>query len=237
MLDALEQKIKRVNLTKDHLLEDIASNIYLLSLSKSRIGQVNGLCVYDLGDYTLGKPMRITSLCSKSGSEIINIERTSKLSGKIHTKGIMILTSIIKSFTSMKKIKGLSISVCFEQSYNEVDGDSSMSAELTAVISSISKVPIKQNLAITGSLNQLGDIQPVGGINEKIEGFYSVAKKLRKHNDCHVIIPHQNIQNLMLSKEIQDAVNKKWLKIWPTKKYSEVFHIATGISLSTLKIP
>jgi lon-related putative ATP-dependent protease len=235
--DALEQKTRRVNLTEDHLLEEIASNTYLLSLSNSRVGQVNGLCVYDLGDYILGKPIRITSLCSESKNEIIDIERTSKLSGKIHTKGVLILTSIIKSFISKKKTKGLSISICFEQSYGEVDGDSSMCAELTAVISSINKVPIKQNLAITGSLNQLGDIQPVGGINEKIEGFYNVAKKLRKQNDCHVIIPQQNIQNLMLSKEVRDAVDKKWLKIWPTKKYSEVFHIATGVSLSTLEFP
>ncbi|MBI2603288.1 MAG: AAA family ATPase [Deltaproteobacteria bacterium] len=228
---ALEQQFFRVNLFERHLMDLIRTRDLMISIDGRRIGQVNGLTVYDMGDYSFGRICRITCTTSISDNGIFNIDRASKLSGKIHDKGMFILTGYISALLARHESLGVSASLCFEQSYDMIDGDSASASELTAIISALAKIPVRQNVAITGSLNQLGDIQPVGGINEKIEGFYKTCKLLGKGRSYHVIIPFQNRENLMLHKEARQAISQGFLKVYLVHHFWEVFDIATGIPL------
>lgn len=233
---ALEEKFYRVNLYERHLMEMIHAKDIMVSIEGKRIGQVNGLSVYDLGDYSFGRVCRITCTVSISDNGIFNIDRASKLSGKIHDKGMYILTGFLTALLARQQILGVSASLCFEQSYDMIDGDSATASELIAVISALAEIPVKQNLAITGSLNQLGDIQPVGGVNEKIEGFYRTCKALGKGASYKVIIPIQNKTNLMLDKETRRAIAKGVLKIYPVRYFWEAFEIATGVKFGAKSI-
>lgn len=228
---ALEQKSHRVNLYEGHILDMIAKKEIMVSLDGQQIGQVNGLSVYDLSDHTFGKVGRITCTISVSDRGVFNIERASKLSGNIHDKGIYILTGFLTAVLARQKSLGISASLCFEQSYGMIDGDSATTAELTAIFSALSGVPISQNYSITGSLNQMGEIQPVGGINEKIEGFYKICKLLGKGKSYGILIPHQNCANLMLNRETRRAVSEGYLRIYPIKYFWEAFELVTSVPL------
>ncbi|MBP6218278.1 MAG: AAA family ATPase [Oligoflexales bacterium] len=227
---AVEEKIQRRDLLERYLMEIVVKQDIIVSLSGAKVGIVNGLSVYSMSDYSFGKISRLTCTVSGNDRGILNIERASKLSGNIHDKGVFILSGFLNSLLAKHKPFGYSASLCFEQSYGPIDGDSATSAELTALVSALSGIPILQNLAITGSLNQVGEVQPVGGINEKIEGFYKTCLLIGKEKHYSVIIPHQNKNQLMLNRETREAVRSGHLRIYPTKHFWEVFELATGVS-------
>jgi predicted ATP-dependent protease len=204
----------------------------LLTLDGTMIGQVNGLAVYDLGDYSFGKVSRITCTVSSSADGIINIERNAKLSGRIHDKGISILSGYLTALLAREHHLGIAASVCFEQSYGMIDGDSASITEATAIISALAKLPVRQNLAMTGSLNQFGEVQPIGGVNEKVEGFWRTVEILGKKSGKYtVLIPKQNVANLMLQKAARKAVEEGHLEVIPVGTMAEVFELATGVPL------
>lgn len=225
---AIEEKIYRSNLIEEKIRELIARGDILVEVEGEAVGQVNGLSVYDLGDFSFGKPVRITANVYTGKEGLINIEREAELSGKLHTKGLLILKGWLGEKFAHDKPLSLSASVTFEQSYATVDGDSASSTELYAIISALSGVPIKQGIAVTGSVNQKGETQPIGGVNEKIEGFFAVCKIKGLTGEQGVIIPEQNKDNLMLKPEIIEAVKKKRFHIWAVKNIDEGIEILTG---------
>ena len=177
------------------------------------VGQVNGLSVYDMGDYSFGKPSRITAKTSMGRSGIINIEREADLSGKTHDKGVLILGGYLRDKFAQNKPLTMSASICFEQSYGGIDGDSASSTEIYAVLSSLSNLPLRQDVAVTGSVNQKGEIQPIGGVNQKIEGFFDVCRAQGLTGTQAVMIPHQNVGDLMLRKDVLEAVEENKFRI------------------------
>jgi len=232
--EALDQKFYRLNLVEENLLQMISNEDLLLSVEGSRIGQINGLTVYDLGDISFGKAARISVTTSMTDSGIINIERSSRLSGKIHDKGIMILSGFLNGILARKRSMGITASVAFEQSYSYVDGDSASCAELIAILSAMSGVPVKQNFAITGSINQYGEIQPIGGANEKIEGFFKACRLLgglKGNKKYGVVIPYQNCASLMLHRDVRNAVKDGILTIYPVRHVWEAFQFMTDHEL------
>ena len=235
--EALEQKFYRVNLIEEHMFEMVRHEEVLLTLDEAVIGQVNGLAVYDLGDYSFGKVSRITCAVSSSADGIINIERNAKLSGRIHDKGISILSGYLSALLAREHHLGVAASVCFEQSYGMIDGDSASITEATAIISALAKLPVRQNLAMTGSLNQFGEVQPIGGVNEKIEGFWRTVEIIGKKTGTYtVMIPVQNASNLMLHRSARAAVAEGRLEVIPVRTMAEVFEIATGVPLGAVDL-
>lgn len=228
---ALNLKFYRLNLVEQQLLDMVRHEDILLSVDGERIGQVNGLAVYDMGDYSFGKLGRITCTISMTDEGVFNIERASKLSGKIHDKGIYILTGFLSALLARTKSLGVSASVCFEQSYGLIDGDSATIAELVAILSALSETPVRQNIAMTGSLNQFGDVQPVGGINEKIEGYFKTCKLIGKGERFDVLIPAQNVPNLMLHDDVRQAIQAGEFRIYPIRSINDAFELATGTPL------
>ncbi|NLA25956.1 MAG: AAA family ATPase [Firmicutes bacterium] len=225
---ALAEKIHRSNKYEQKILEAIERGQILLDLEGARTGQVNALSVIDLGDYQFGRPSRVTSTVYPGRRGIINIERESKLSGKIHDKGVLILSGYLGCRFGSKVPLNLSAGICFEQSYSGVEGDSASAAELFALLSSISGMPLKQNLAVTGSVNQNGEIQPVGGINSKIEGFYDACKIKGLTGEQGVIIPEANLKNLMLRDELGEAVGAGKFHIYAITTVDEGMELLTG---------
>ena len=234
---ALNEKYYRLNLQEQNLSEMIKNKDILTQVDGSVIGQINGLAVYDYGDYSFGKIGRITCVSSIGDGHLINIERLSKLSGRIHDKGMLILQGLLNHLIAKEKKHHFSVSICFEQSYGIIDGDSASVAELIAIISSISEIPIQQNFAVTGSINQMGEVQAVGGINEKVEGFHQITQLVGKADSYNVIIPKSNVRNLMLSPEAREAVKSKQLRIYPVEYLWEAFELATGVALGCHQIP
>jgi len=200
-----------------------------VDVTGERVGQVNGLAVIDLGDYAFGRPTRITANVFTGKDGVVNIEREAELSGKTHTKGIMILKGYLGDRFARKRPLSLSASITFEQSYTTIDGDSASAAELLALISALSGVPVKQGIAITGSVDQKGRIQPVGGINEKIEGHFRVCEALGLDGTQGVIIPVGNVDNLMLPEDVVKAVEEGRFHIWAVERVEEVVELATGV--------
>jgi predicted ATP-dependent protease len=192
------------------------------------VGQINALAVYNMGDYAFGRPSRISCETYMGTEGVMNIERKARLSGNIHDKGVLILSGYIGSKYAQKKPLSLSASIGFEQSYDVIDGDSASAAELITIFSSLSGVPIKQSLAITGSVNQKGQIQPIGGANEKIEGFYQVCKVKGFTGEQGVVIPHQNVRNLMLKKEVLEDIRNGKFHIYPVETVDQALKIMTG---------
>jgi len=231
---AIEEKIKRVNKLEEKMLEYFKKDIYLVEVTGERVGCVNGLAVIDLGDYEFGKPSKITVTTYPGEEGVVNIERESKMSGRIHDKGVMILTGYLGSKFAKDFPLTLSARIVFEQSYEGVEGDSASSTELYALLSSLSDVPIKQGIAVTGSVNQFGEIQPVGGVTHKIEGFYKVCKEKGLTGDQGVIIPYQNVSNLVLSDEVIEAVEKGFFHIYSVKTVEEGMEILTGRSFEEI---
>ncbi len=225
---AIEAKIYRSNMVEEHLQEMIERGTLLIDVDKEVVGQVNGLAVYSLGDYMFGKPSRITASTSMGRAGIINIERESDLSGNTHNKGMLILAGYLRKKYAQDKPLSMSASIAFEQSYGAVDGDSASSTEIYAILSSLSGLPIRQDIAVTGSVNQKGEIQPIGAVNEKIEGFYECCRKIGLTKKQGVMIPETNRKDLMLRKDVVEAVKKGDFHIYPVSTVDEGIEILTG---------
>lgn len=226
---ALEERIERVKKYDAKYTEMIKENTLLISTSGEKVGQINGLTVMTIGDYTFGKPAKITANTYTGKSGIINIEREVELSGSTHSKGVLILNGYLGEMFAQDIPLSLTASICFEQLYNGVDGDSASSTELYALLSSLSGLPINQAIAVTGSVNQKGEIQPIGGVNAKIEGFYQVCKMRGLDGTHGVIIPIQNVMNLNLSDEVVEAVKNKKFHIYAISNIEEGIEILTGV--------
>jgi len=226
---AVQERFERVSLIEDKLQEMIEEGSILIDTKGAVIGQVNGLSVYDMGQFAFGKPTRITAKTSVGRTGVINIEREADLSGKTHNKGVLILAGYLRGQYAQNKPLSMSASIAFEQSYGGVDGDSASSTEVYAVLSSLSRLPLRQDIAVTGSLNQKGEIQPIGGVNEKIEGFFEVCKIKGLSGTQGVIIPQQNVQNLMLRQDVVDAVQKGKFHIYPIASIDQGIEILTGV--------
>jgi len=225
---ALQEWIRRVGLIEDKIQELIDQGIIMIDTEGEVVGQINGLSVLDIGDYAFGKPTRITAETSVGRAGVINIEREADLSGKTHNKGVLILSGYMRGKYAQDKPLVMSASLCFEQSYSGVDGDSASSTEVYAIISSLSDLPIRQDVAVTGSVNQKGEIQAIGGVNEKIEGFYEVCKAKGLTGTQGVMIPHQNVEDLMLRSEVVEAAKKGEFRVYPVKTIDEGIEILTG---------
>ncbi len=228
---AVEEKIYRSNLYEEKLQEMIDKGKILIDIDGEKVGQINGLAVLSLGDYSFAKPSKITANVFLGKEGVVNIEREVKMSGTIHSKGVLILSGFLREKFSQKFPPSFSASLTFEQVYEGVDGDSASSTELYALLSALSGIPIKQYIAVTGSINQKGEIQPIGGVNEKIEGFFKVCKSKGLTGKQGVIIPIQNVDNLMLNKEVQEAMEKGLFHIYPVSHVREGIKILTGMEL------
>ncbi len=226
---ALREKVFRVSKIEDKLREYITEDTIMVDTDGKTVGQINGIAVLDPGDYAFGKPSRVTARTYMGDSGVVNIEREVKMSGKIHNKALMILSSFLGERFSRKFPLIFSASVCFEQLYEEIEGDSATCTEVYAILSSLSGVPIDQGLAVTGSMNQKGEVQPIGGVNEKIEGFFEVCKAKGLTGRQGVIIPKRNVKNLMLKKEVIDAVREGRFSIYPMSTVDEGLEILTGV--------
>jgi len=227
---AIEEKINRVNLFEEKIQESMINGQILIDIEGEVVGQINGLSVYSLGDYSFGKPSKITARVFKGRKGVVNIEREVKLSGKIHDKGVLILSGYIGGRYAQKSPFSIGASICFEQNYGGVDGDSASCAELVALLSAFTDIPIRQDLAITGSMNQKGQVQPIGGVNQKVEGFYGLCKERGLTGSQGVIIPKQNIINLMLDKELVEACEAGKFHIYSISHVDEAIELLTGLS-------
>ena len=226
---ALAEKVDRVKKYDDKYMEMIKDNTLLISTSGSEVGQINGLTIMNVGDYTFGKPVKITANTYTGKNGIINIEREVELSGSSHSKGILILSGYLGEMFAQDMPLSLTASICFEQLYSGVDGDSASSTELYALLSSLADIPINQSFAVTGSVNQKGEIQPIGGVNDKIEGFFQVCKMRGLDGSHSVIIPKQNIRNLNLSDEVIEAVKEGLFHIYAISTIDEGIELLTGV--------
>ncbi len=228
---ALDARMDRHNLAETKIREMIEQNLILIDTSGSRTGQVNGLSVLEIGGHTFGKPVRITASVALGKSGIINIERESNLSGNFHDKGVQIISGYLRRTFAQDKPLSLAASLCFEQSYGGVDGDSASATEIFALLSALSDLPIRQDLAVTGSVNQQGDIQPIGGVNEKIEGFYDVCRiKGPLTGTQGVLIPAGNSDDLMLRDELVESVRRGEFHIYAISTVEEGIGLLTGVA-------
>ncbi|MDD2367576.1 MAG: AAA family ATPase [Desulfuromonadaceae bacterium] len=226
---AVEESQYRVNRIEERMQELYDDGIIMIDTTDSVVGQINGLSVISLGDHTFGRPTRITAAVYAGQDGMVNIEREVKLSGPIHDKGVMILTGYLGGTFALERPLSLSASICFEQSYDGIEGDSASSTELYALLSALSGVAIKQGIAVTGSVNQRGMVQPIGGVNQKVEGFFAVCRAQGLNGEQGVMIPKANERHLMLHQDVIDAVNAGLFHIW------SVSTIAQGIEILTNK--
>ena len=226
---ALQERVERIKKYDSRYLEMIKDNTLLINTSGSQVGQINGLTIMSIGDYSFGKPAKITANTYTGKTGIINIEREVELSGSSHSKGVFILSGYLGEMFAQDIPLSLTASICFEQLYNGVDGDSASSTELYAILSSLSGVPINQSLAVTGSVNQKGEIQPIGGVNEKIEGFFQICETRGLDGSHGVIIPIQNVKNLNLSDNVLNAVKNKKFHVYAISSIDEGIELLTGV--------
>lgn len=225
---AIHERYLRSSAVEDHLIEMIERKEIMISTGTRRVGEINGLAVYSLGDIAFGVPSRITCRTYYGKPGIVNIERESSLSGKLHNKGVSILTSWLNATFAKKSPAYISASICFEQNYNGVDGDSATMAELCLITATVAGIPIDQSIAVTGSVNQFGEVQPIGGVNEKIEGFFKACRLTGLTGRQGCIIPMQNARHLMLSKEVREAIEKNKFHVWAVSKVEEALELLTG---------
>ncbi len=225
---AVEEKCYRSSLIEERIRNLITEGTLLVDVDGEAVGQVNGLAVVDLGDIRFGRPSRITAKTYMGKNGVIDIERESKMSGRIYEKGVLILSGYLGAKYAQERPLSLAASLCFEQSYEGIDGDSASSTELYALLSSLSTVPIKQGIAVTGSVNQNGQIQPIGGVNQKIEGFFDLCKARGLTGNQGVMIPVQNVKNLMLRKDLVEAVAAGQFRIYAVSTIDEGIEILTG---------
>jgi lon-related putative ATP-dependent protease len=225
---AIEEKIYRSKLIQEKIQEMIERGFFLIDTIAEKVGQVNGLSVMGLGDFAFGNPSRVTASIGLGREGVIDIEREAKMGGPIHTKGVLILSGYINDKYARDKPLSLSARLVFEQNYEGVEGDSASSTELYAILSALSGLPIKQNIAVTGSVNQKGEVQAIGGVNEKIEGFFEVCKLKGLTGQQGVMIPESNVQNLMLKEEVVEAVKAGQFNIYSVKTIAEGIEVVTG---------
>lgn len=235
IVEAINEKIMRVNMIEERIRELFTEDTLIVNTLGKSIGQINGLAVLDLGDYSFGKPSRITAKTYTGKAGVVNIEREIKMSGRIHAKATMIISSYLGSRYAAKKPISLSASITFEQLYEMVEGDSATCAELYALLSSISGVPLSQGIAVTGSMDQNGEVQPIGGVNEKIEGFFDLCKIRGLDRSHGVIIPRRNVKHLMLKQEIVDAVKEGTFSIYPIGRVEEGLEILSEMPAGEMK--
>lgn len=233
---ALEKKKYRSNMYEEKLNEMFLEGTILIDIEGKKVGQINALAVIGTGEYAFGKPSRITASVFAGEEGVINIERESKQSGNLHDKGVYILSGYLGQRYGRYKSMGLSIGIGFEQNYSIIDGDSASSTELYAILSSMSGIPLKQNIAVTGSVNQKGEIQPIGGVNEKIEGFYELCKLTGLTGDQGVLIPRKNMKNLMLGKDVIESVEKGEFHIYAIENIGEGIEILTDKTIEEIDV-
>ena len=226
---AFDERIERIKKYDTKYSQMIKEGALLINTEGYKVGQINGLTVITIGDYSFGKPSKITANTYIGRQGIVNIEREVQMSGSTHSKGVMILTGYIGELFAQDKALSLNASICFEQLYGGVDGDSASSTEAYAILSSLSEMPINQSIAVTGSVNQKGEIQPIGGVNEKIEGFFQICKMRGLSGEHGVIIPIQNVRNLHLNDEVVDAVKNGLFHIYAISTIDEGIEILTGV--------
>ena len=226
-IDAADHRADRI---RERMQEEIERGTLFIDSTGNKVGQVNGLSVIRLGNFSFGQPSRITARVRIGGSKVIDIEREAKLGGPIHSKGVLILSGYLGSHYTLDHPLSLTASLVFEQSYSEVEGDSASSAELYALISALSDIPIKQSLAVTGSVNQHGEIQPIGGVNEKIEGFFDVCSKRELDGTQGVVIPASNSKHLMLRDDVCKAVEEGKFTVYTVETIDDGIELLTGMS-------
>ena len=232
---ALSEQMLRSNHVSEQYREMISNGTIMVDTDGFRVGQINGLAVMGTRDSMFGIPTKITAQTYAGKNGIMNIERETSMSGQIHNKGMMILTGFLSGEFAKNQPIPLSASITFEQTYSQIDGDSASSTELYVLLSSLAEVPINQGIAVTGSVNQWGEIQPIGGVNEKIEGFYHICKEKGLTGKQGVIIPKQNVMNLMLEEEVVEAVKKGQFHIWEVGHIAEGIEILTGVSAGNIR--
>ncbi len=225
---AIDERIERLNMVEEKIQEMIIDGSILIDTDGAVVGQVNGLSVYQLGEYEFGRPSRITAKTAFGKAGIINIEREASLSGPTHNKGVLILGGYLRATYAQDKPLELSASIAFEQSYSGVDGDSASSTEIYALLSSLSGVPLRQDIAVTGSVNQHGEIQPIGGVNLKIEGFFDVCMARGLTGKQGVLIPRRNVQDLMLRHDVVQAVEEQRFHIYAIETIDEGIALLAG---------
>ena len=218
---AIAQRTRRVNLLEERVGRAISDGTLLLATDGEAVGQVNGISVIATGDHAFGRPCRITARAFSGEPGVVDIEREAKLGGRLHSKGVMILTGFLAGRYAREHPLALSASIAFEQQYEEVEGDSASSAELYALLSSVAGIPIAQGIAVTGSVNQRGEIQPVGGINEKIEGFFDACQRPGLTGEQGVLIPEANVRHLMLREDVATAVRDETFHVYAVRTVDE----------------
>jgi lon-related putative ATP-dependent protease len=232
---AMDEKVFRVNRVEERMREMTLEDTIIVNTEGTKVGQINGLAVLDFGDYSFGKPSRITAKTFTGKAGVVNIERETKMSGKIHEKAILIISSYLGSKYAVRNPISLSASITFEQLYEMIEGDSATCAELYALLSSISGVPLKQSFAVTGSMDQNGDVQPIGGVNQKVEGFFELCRMRGLDGTHGVIIPRRNAKHLLLKQEVVDAVRAGQFSIYTIDRMEEGLEILTGTSAGELQ--
>jgi lon-related putative ATP-dependent protease len=234
---ALQNRIYRSNRIAEKIHELIEEGTLLVDVQGRKIGQLNGLAVIDLGDYAFGRPTRVTASVGLGSEGLINIEREAKLSGRTHDKAVLIITGFLRNLYGRSRPLTLSASICFEQTYSGVEGDSASAAELFALISNLAQVPLRQDIAITGSVNQWGQIQAIGGVNEKTEGFFDVCREVGLTGQQGVCIPQSNVRNLILRKDVQQAITDGLFHIYPIRTIDEGLELLTGYQAGRVDQP
>jgi lon-related putative ATP-dependent protease len=226
---AVEERIERLNLVETRITELIRDGVLMIDIDGARVGQINGLSVYDMGDYSFGRPTKITTAVATGREGILNIEREADLSGRTHNKGMLLLAGYFRSRFARERPLTLSASVAFEQSYSGVDGDSASSTELYALLSSLSELPLRQDIAVTGSVNQKGEVQAIGGVNQKVEGFFDVCRLHGLTGSQGAMIPAANVDDLMLRKDVVQAADDGQFRVYSVRTIEEGIEILTGV--------
>ena len=229
----IAERAFRSNRIEEELHDLITKGTILVDIEGHKVGQVNGLSVLQLGEHSFGQPSRVTASVSMGQAGIVNIERESRLSGPIHDKGLLILSGYLRNRYGQDKPLALSASLCFEQSYSGVEGDSASSTELYALLSRLTELPIRQDLAVTGSVNQWGEVQAIGGANEKIEGFFDICQVRGLTGQQGVLIPVANVRNLILRLDVIEAVERGQFHIYPIRTIDEGIALLTGVRAGT----
>jgi lon-related putative ATP-dependent protease len=229
VMKALEEKVYRSNLVEEKIEEMVEKGIILVDTDGEKVGQINGLAILGAGDFIFGKPNRITVSVGVGKKGIIDIEREAQMGGPIHTKGVQILSGFLNERYAKETPLSLTARLVFEQSYSGIEGDSASSTELYAILSALSEKPIKQYLAVTGSVNQKGEVQAIGGVNQKIEGFYELCKSRGLNGKQGCVIPESNVKHLMLKEEIVEAIKAKKFHLYPVKTIDEGVEVLTGM--------
>ncbi|MGA2409493.1 MAG: AAA family ATPase, partial [Candidatus Binataceae bacterium] len=234
---ALRERMLRLNFIEEEIRRMIAEGTLIVHLDGTAVGQINGLAVLDVGGYSFGRPSRVTASVALGQAGVINIEREARLSGSTHDKGIMILAGFLRGRFGREAPLAMTASIAFEQSYSGIDGDSASSTELYALLSSLSGVPIRQELAVTGSVDQYGNVQAIGGANQKIEGFYRTCKAVGLTGRQGVLLPRANLRNLMLDRETIDAVDHGIFHIYTVETIDQGIEILTGVRAGSIDEP